>query len=135
MDKQMNMSEPYSNPTSLLLVDDEKDLLDLMQLGLTARGYKVSVSTNGDNLLDLVARTAPDAILLDLQMDGVDGSTVCHLLRHNTSTSKIPIVILSGNADIETVAAQCGAHSFLHKPFSASRVDAELKRVLSTNSI
>lgn len=124
------MSEPYPAPTSLLLVDDEQDLLDLMQIGLTAKGYKVAVSTNGDDLLDIVARTAPDAILLDLQMDGVDGSTVCHLLRHNTSTSKIPIVILSGNADIESVAHECGAHSFLQKPFSATKVDAELKRVL-----
>src|SRR3982751_3659072 len=107
------MPEDFSGLTSLLLIDDEKDLLDLMKIGLTARGYKVAVSTNGDNLLDLVADLNPDAILLDLQMDGVDGSTVCHLLRHNSSTSRIPIVILSGNADLETVASQCGAHSYL----------------------
>ena len=125
------MSEPHITSTSLLLVDDETDLLHLMKIGLTAKGYKVSISNNGDDLLDLVSRISPDAILLDLQMDGVDGGTVCHLLRHNTSTSKIPIVILSGNADIETVASQCGAHSFLRKPFSAARVDAELKRVLA----
>ncbi len=123
-----------TDPTySVLLVDDEQDLLLLMQASLRLKGYHVTTSHNGDDLLDTVQRLSPDAILLDLQMAGIDGSTICHLLRHNESTSHTPVVILSGNPDIKAIAEECGAHAFIAKPFNVKAVDAEIQRLLKVS--
>jgi CheY-like chemotaxis protein len=115
---------------ALLVVDDEPDLLALIQISLESKGYDVTTSLNADNLLDIIANDRPSLILIDLQMDGIDGSTICQLLKHNESTAAIPVVILSANENIEAVSLACGANSCIRKPFRAVSVNDEVQRIL-----
>jgi DNA-binding response OmpR family regulator len=114
----------------LLLVDDEVDMLQLMQVSLHAEGYKVKISPNGDDLLDMLVKEPPDLVLLDIRMDGVDGGTICHLLKHNKSTVKIPILIFSANDNIATITRECGADGCIKKPFRTEKLREELNRIL-----
>lgn len=123
------MKNPSKEKLTLLVVDDEEDLLQLMQLTLRAEGYGVRVSVNGDNLLDIVSKEPPDLVLLDIKMEGVDGGTICRLLKHNNSTNKIPILLFSANDNITTISKDCGADGFIRKPFEAGELREELNKI------
>jgi CheY-like chemotaxis protein len=112
------MQTNYRKPR-ILVADDEEDVLVLMQSILAREGFEVEVSPNGENIMELVSHDPPDIILLDIRMQGVDGEEICKQLKGSNSTSKIPIVLFSANADIETIAASCGADDYLLKPFNA----------------
>jgi DNA-binding response OmpR family regulator len=102
----------------LLVVDDETDLLHVMKITLGRKGYLVKTSPNADNLLDMLYNEPPDVLLLDLHMSGVDGGTICQLLKHNISTSGIPIILFSANDNIEAIARSCGADGCIPKPLN-----------------
>jgi DNA-binding response OmpR family regulator len=115
----------------LLVVDDEVDLLQVMQLTLSHKGYHVHISPNADNLLDILHNNPPDILLLDIHLNGLDGGTICQLLKHNVSTSGIPIFLFSANDNIKTIAAGCGADGFITKPFDPSSLTQELEKILA----
>jgi len=114
----------------VLAVDDEEDLLFLLQRVLKGKGFEVQISPNADNIIDIVHHAPPDIILLDIRMNGIDGATLCHVLKANRSTASIPIIMFSANDDIKETADTCGADGYLQKPFNSQKFDAELFRIL-----
>ena len=117
---------------TVLLVDDEDQLRRVMRDLLQREGYRVAEAQNGIEALDQVDRHAPDIIVLDLNLPGLDGYGVLSHLRSRPATSKIPVVVLTarGDEDNEVRVLELGADDFLSKPFRARALSARLKTIL-----
>src|SRR5688572_28557263 len=85
----ISYSMEHTNDTrrTVLIVDDDEDLLILVQHALAAEGYEPICSPNGVNVMAIVARKHPDIVLLDIHMNGTDGATICRELKLNPETS------------------------------------------------
>ncbi len=116
----------------VLLVEDEDQLRRVMKDLLERDGYKVAEARDGAQALDEVDRSAPDLIMLDLNLPGLDGYGVLQRLRSRQSTSHIPVIVLTakGDEDNEVRVFQLGADDFLTKPFRARALSARLEAVL-----
>jgi two-component system phosphate regulon response regulator PhoB len=121
-----------SRDTIVLLVEDEEQLRRVMKDLLEREGYTVAEARDGIQALDQVDRHAPDMIVLDLNLPGVDGYTVLEQLRSRPATRSIPIVVLTakGDEDNEVRVFGLGADDFITKPFRARALSARLEAVL-----
>ena len=117
----------------VLLVEDEDQLRRVMKDLLEREGYRVAEARDGAQALDEVDRHAPDLIMLDLNLPGLDGYGVLQRLRSRPQTSRIPVIVLTakGDEDNEVRVFQLGADDFLTKPFRAKALSARLDAVLS----
>ena len=108
----------------ILVVDDEKDIVELVRFNLERDGFKVIPSYNGEDALILVKNQLPDLIILDLMLPGMDGLEVCQILKKDSSTFSIPIIMLTAKgeeADI-VVGLELGADDYITKPFGIKAV-------------
>jgi DNA-binding response OmpR family regulator len=116
----------------VLLVDDEDDLRRVMRDLLEREGFSVQEARDGVQALDEVDRHAPDIIVLDLNLPGLDGYKVLSQLRSRPATRDIPVVVLTakGDEENEVKVFELGAADFLSKPFRARALAARLEAVL-----
>ena len=122
---------PAGRPT-VLVVDDEQDLVELIGLNLTRNGFDVLTAGDGNTALDLARRRRPDLVLLDLMLPGLDGTEVARRLRGDGTTRSIPIVMLTAKTE-ETdvvVGLTLGADDYVTKPFSPKVLVARVRAVL-----
>ncbi|MGO9567432.1 MAG: response regulator [Desulfomonilaceae bacterium] len=116
----------------ILVVDDEEDILELIRYNLAKEGYRVACVTSGEQALREAKEGAPDLILLDLMLPGLDGLDVCRRLKSDPVTSIIPIIMLTAkgeDADIVT-GLELGAEDYVTKPFSPRVLLARLRACL-----
>jgi DNA-binding response OmpR family regulator len=118
----------------ILVVDDQRDLLDLLNMALSQEGYIVRTAASGTEALSMVAAEKPDLILLDIILGDISGIKITTKLKNETETSHIPIILLTAK-DSETdiiVGLSVGADDYITKPFSTkillARIDAILRR-------
>ncbi len=118
----------------ILVVDDEKDLLELLSLKLDSEGYIVNTAESGEEALSSIRTDPPDLILLDIMLEDISGIKLAGKLKNTPETSKIPIILLTAK-DSETdmvVGLSIGADDYITKPFSlqvlAARIEAVLRR-------
>ena len=118
---------------TILVVDDEVDIVELIKEYLQHYDYNVITANDGDTALKLALAHKPDLITLDIMMGNKDGYETCLLLRENESTSEIPVIILTGRAsDQAALAAQSfGADSYLSKPFELEALANEIRSLIS----
>ncbi len=118
--------------TCVLLVEDEEPLRRVMKDLLEREGYTVVEARDGVQALDEVDRRAPDVIILDLNLPGLDGYGVLQQIRSRPATRHIPVVVLTakGDEDNEVRVFQLGADDFITKPFRARALSARLEAVL-----
>ncbi|HET9292945.1 MAG TPA: type II/IV secretion system protein [Gemmatimonadales bacterium] len=118
---------------TVLLVDDEDQLRRVMKDLLERDGYIVHEARDGVQALDQVDRLAPDIIVLDLNLPGLDGYSVLAQLRSRAATRSVPVIVLTakGDEDNEVRVFELGADDFLTKPFRARALSARLEAVLS----
>ena len=116
----------------ILVVDDEKDILDLVEYNLKQNGYKVSCVATGEEVLDAADSFKPDLILLDLMLPGVDGFDVCKDLKSQPETKEIPVIMLTAKSeDIDVVTGlEIGADDYITKPFSPQVLVARVRAIL-----
>ena len=117
---------------SVLVVDDERDILELVKYNLDKEGYQVTIVETGEDALAAARTKMPDVVVLDLMLPGVDGLEVCRRLKGDLKTRGIPIVMLTakgGEADIVT-GLEMGAADYVTKPFSPRVLSARIKAVL-----
>ncbi|HUR93525.1 MAG TPA: type II/IV secretion system protein [Gemmatimonadales bacterium] len=116
----------------VLLVEDEEQLRRVMKDLLERDGYIVSEARDGVQALDQVDRHAPDIIVLDLNLPGLDGYSVLQQLRSRSATRAIPVMVLTakGDEDNEVRVFELGADDFITKPFRARALSARLEAVL-----
>jgi type II secretory ATPase GspE/PulE/Tfp pilus assembly ATPase PilB-like protein/CheY-like chemotaxis protein len=117
----------------VLLVEDEEQLRRVMKDLLQREGYRVAEARDGVQALDEVDRFAPDVIILDLNLPGLDGYGVLAQLRSRPATREIPVMVLTakGDEDNEVRVFELGADDFVTKPFRARALTARLEAVLS----
>ncbi len=118
-------------PPTILLVDDEPDILELLRYNLTKEGYKVLTARNGTEGLKR-AEEDVDLVVLDVMMPSMDGWEVCRALRGNSSTSDIPVIFLTAkDSDVdEVVGLELGADDYIVKPVNVRTFMARVKKVL-----
>jgi two-component system KDP operon response regulator KdpE len=116
----------------VLIVDDEKDIVDLVAYNLARNGYETVTATDGNDALDSAAKNAPDLIILDLMLPGLDGMEVARRLKADAQTANIPIVMLTAKGE-ETdvvVGLTLGADDYVTKPFGMDELMARLRTAL-----
>jgi two-component system alkaline phosphatase synthesis response regulator PhoP len=116
----------------VLVVDDEQDLLELVSYNLNKEGFRVTCVATGEEALSVAKKELPDLIVLDLLLPAVDGLEVCRLLKMDSRTQHIPILMLtakSEEADVVT-GLEMGADDYVTKPFSPRVLVARVKSVL-----
>ena len=114
---------------SVLIVEDDKHIAELLQLYLTKEGYAVSVAADGGQGLEKFRATQPDLVLLDLMMPVLDGWAVCKAIRAESQT---PIIMLTAKAetDDKVTGLRNGADDYITKPFEMREVLARIEAVL-----
>jgi DNA-binding response OmpR family regulator len=124
-------------PCTILSVDDEQDVTDLVRFNLTRVGYDVLTAASGREALDTIRIRPPDLIILDLMLPDIDGFGVCEILRRQPSTATIPIVILTAWAttDAQHLGLELGALDYLTKPFSPRELVERVRRLLSLRPV
>ncbi len=120
----------------VLVVDDEKDIVDIMKYNLERENeFEVLTANNGKDALE-IAETVPDLILLDIMMPELNGFEVCKQLKNNPDTSKIPVIFLTAkeNEIDEILGLEIGADDYISKPISPRKVLARIKSVIRRTS-
>ena len=117
---------------SVLVVDDEVDILELITYNLSKEGFEVIAVETGEAALEHARRNAPALIVLDLMLPGLDGLTVCKQLKREPATAGIPILMLTAKSEDSDVVAglELGADDYLTKPFSPRVLVARIRAVL-----
>jgi two-component system alkaline phosphatase synthesis response regulator PhoP len=122
----------YSMPATILTVDDERDVTDLVHFHLSRAGYHVLTAASGREALESIQAHPPDLILLDLMLPDIDGFGLCEILRRQGATATIPVVILTAwaTADARHFGLELGALDYLTKPFSPKDLVQRVRRLL-----
>lgn len=117
----------------ILVVDDEEQIRRALKSILEARKYKVIMASNGEQAIDIAIDCAPDLIILDLSMPGMDGFEVCRSIRSWFSNPILVLSVKSGDTD-KISALDLGADDYLTKPFSAGELLARVRALLRRSS-
>lgn len=117
---------------TVLVVEDEKNILELVKYNLEQEGYRVLTANRGDLGLDLALKQKPDLVILDLMLPEIDGIEICKTLKQNEKTFSIPIIMLTakGQEADRVVGLELGADDYVTKPFSPRELMARVKAVL-----
>nr|PZN04910.1 MAG: DNA-binding response regulator [Bacillota bacterium] len=120
------------NEKTILVVDDEKNIRELVKFNLESRGFKVIEAADGEEALNLVKAQEPSLIILDLMLPKIDGWEVCRLLKSDPSTRKLPIIMLTALGDEidKIVGLELGADDYITKPFSPRELVARVRAVI-----
>lgn len=117
---------------TILVIEDEKNILELVKYNLEQEAYRVLTASRGDSGLDLARKQNPDLVILDLMLPEIDGIEICKTLKQNEKTQFIPIIMLTAKSQ-ETdrvLGLELGADDYVIKPFSPRELMARVKAVL-----
>jgi two-component system phosphate regulon response regulator PhoB len=116
----------------VLIVDDDPDIVKLVSYNLTHSGFQVQTASSGRQALELVQKQPPDLIVLDLMLPDVDGMEVCRTLRQQSSSKRIPILMLTARGEEidRVVGFELGADDYVAKPFSTRELVLRIKSIL-----
>jgi two-component system, OmpR family, alkaline phosphatase synthesis response regulator PhoP len=117
---------------TILIVDDEPDIVEVVRFNLSREGYRVHTASTGEQALLDIRKVRPDLVVLDLMLPGIDGLEVCKRLRAAAETAQLPVLMVtakSEDADIVT-GLEIGADDYVTKPFSPRVLLARIKSLL-----
>ncbi len=121
---------------SILIIEDEADILELIKYNLERDGFRTSGAASGEEGLKAARSKVPDLVVLDLMLPGLDGLEVCRLLKADAKTKQIPIVMVTAKGEESDVVTglELGADDYITKPFSPKVLVARLRTVLRRRS-
>ena len=117
----------------VLVIDDDPDILEAVQLVLTSGGYNSEATTKGQETYQHVLDYQPDLIILDVLLSGNDGRVICKKLKSDEITKRIPVIMISAHPTAKESTKECGADSFIAKPFSVAGLLGEVDRYIGSN--
>jgi PleD family two-component response regulator len=117
----------------VLVVEDEADILELVTYNLTREGYRVIGAASGEDGLKAARAEAPQLILLDLMLPGIDGLDVCKILKNDDRTGGIPIIMLTAKGEEADIVAglELGADDYITKPFDIEELKLRVQRAIT----
>ena len=117
---------------TILIVDDEEDIVELIQYNLKAEGYSILTAEAGEQAIKIAKQSRPDLMVLDLMLPGMDGFEVTRYLRSNEETRDMPIVILTAKGEESDIITglELGANDYISKPFSPKVLIARIRAIL-----
>lgn len=115
---------------TILLVDDERNILDLARMYLVRDGFNIETSTDGVDALEKIRRDQPALVVLDLMLPGLDGLEICRTLRGENN--QVPIILLTArDEDVDKILGlELGADDYMTKPFNPRELAARVKAIL-----
>ena len=122
---------------TILLIDDEKDILKLLQYNLEKEGFGVISAASGETGFELAKTKRPDLVVLDIMMPGMDGVEVLKLLKRSDRTQAIPVIMLTakGSETDQVVGLELGAADYIPKPFSVKVFLARVRNLLRNDAL
>jgi two-component system phosphate regulon response regulator PhoB len=123
--------------SKILVVEDEKDILELVKYNLGKEGYKVAGVMSGEEALGSIKDKPPDLVVLDLMLPGIDGLEVCRRLKQSDSSRDIPIIMLTAKGEESDIVTglELGADDYIIKPFSPRVLLARIRAVLRRREV
>jgi CheY-like chemotaxis protein len=120
-------------PQTIMIVDDEADIRDLVKRVLKSEGYDVLEAANGQELFQVLTSHRPDLILMDVMMPSMDGYELCRRLKSNETYRGIPVVILTVLATAASLrkGLDAGAAAYLTKPFDPNVLGDKIRALLT----
>jgi len=122
----------------ILIVDDEKDVLLMLEKRLSAEGYYVLTANNGRDAINIAKSESPDLIILDVVMPGMEGDEVAEKLKEYPSTKKIPVIFLTaiiGKRESRKKDHIIGGNFIFAKPFESEELLDEVKTLVETAAV
>ena len=118
--------------TEILVIEDERDIVETLEYNLKKEGYKVAKAYDGLAGLRMAEEKIPSLVLLDLMLPGIDGLEVCRRIKKNPKTAAIPVIMLTakGSETDKVVGLELGADDYIVKPFSIKELIARIKTIL-----
>jgi len=116
----------------IAIIEDEADLQEVLQYNLTREGFQVCTASNGEEGLQMIKREAPQLILLDLMLPGLDGLEVCRRLKEDSGVRSVPIIMVTAKGEESDIVLGLGlgADDYVIKPFSPRELLGRVKAVL-----
>jgi phosphate regulon transcriptional regulator PhoB len=116
----------------ILIVEDDRDILEMVEYNLREEGYATVSALNGEDGVNLARRERPDLIILDIMLPVMDGFEVCRALKSAEATARIPIIILSAKSQEtdKVVGLELGADDYVTKPFSPRELIARIRAIM-----
>ncbi len=103
----------------ILILDDNKDILEMMKVALEDEGHDVECLTNTDDIYKAVQTINPDLVIVDYILEGINGGEFCHEIKSHPDTAHIPVIMVSGHERVlQSLGTTYGADVFIAKPFS-----------------
>jgi len=117
---------------TILIVDDEEDIIELIKYNLKKEGYAILTAMTGEAALKIARHSRPDLVVLDLMLPGIDGLEVTRCLKRNDDTMDIPIVMVTAKGEESDIVAglELGANDYISKPFSPRELTARIRAIL-----
>ncbi|MBT3177932.1 MAG: response regulator transcription factor [Desulfobacula sp.] len=117
---------------TILIVDDEEDIVELIKYNLKNEGYAILTALTGEQAIKEARQSRPDLIVLDLMLPGIDGLEVTRHLKNNDKTNHIPIVMLTAKGEESdiVIGLEMGANDYISKPFSPKVLIARIRAIL-----
>ncbi len=117
---------------TILIVDDEEDIIELIKYNLKNEGYSILTALSGEQAMKMAKQFSPDLIVLDLMLPGIDGLEVTKYLRNDEQTQDIPIVMLTAKGEETDIVTglELGANDYISKPFSPKVLVARIRAIL-----
>ena len=121
-----------STMSKILIIEDDPDIRELLRFNLEKAGYNLFLAEDGEKALTLARQHAPDIILLDLMLPGVDGLEVCRTLKKDPELQRIPVMMVTAKGEEmdRVVGLELGADDYVVKPFSLREVVLRIRKVL-----
>src|ERR1700694_4155076 len=115
----------------ILVIDDDKDILEILNLIFEQEGFEVKLSETGEEAEHLT-HINPDLILLDIRISGSDknGADICYKIKSQPETQDVPVILFSSEANIEEISEQCGANGYISKPFEVENLIIKVREFL-----
>ena len=119
-------------PNRVVVVDDDKEVQEIITFALSRNGFEVAVASNGQQLQDILAMNTPDLIILDIMMPGLDGYQIFSSLRKNAATQHVPVIIMTAHAEniYVRISLDLGAAVHITKPFHPLELVGRVQRLL-----
>ncbi len=130
--------EEFKDPRTVLIVDDDADIRQIIGASVSAMGYLVSQAINGDEALNKYHEFEPDVIVLDITMPGIhDGLKVCEIIKSEEKGRLIPIIMLTARdrLDDKVSGLSCGADDYLTKPFHYQELQARVNALMRVREL